>query len=185
VRQRPDGNLEYLGRIDDQVKIRGFRIELGELEALLGQHPQVETAVVVAREDIPGDKRLVAYVVPKSGSSEPLTLQLRLFMQEKLPAYMVPAAFVPLETLPLTVNGKIDRRALPAPAYTTVEPTEYIAPHTATETQLATIWTEVLKLERVGITDNFFELGGHSLLGTQVISRIGIPSGGITAATPV
>ncbi|MBD2036727.1 amino acid adenylation domain-containing protein, partial [Leptolyngbya sp. FACHB-321] len=172
VRQLPDGNLEYLGRIDDQVKIRGFRIELGELEALLGQHPQVETAVVVAREDILGDKQLVAYVVLKSRSLDPLTLQLRVFMQEKLPAYMVPAAFVLLETLPLTVNGKIDRRALPAPNPTTIESTEYIPPNTTTETQLVSIWAEVLKLERVGITDNFFELSGHSLLGTQVVSRI-------------
>ncbi|MBD1865229.1 MULTISPECIES: non-ribosomal peptide synthetase [Trichocoleus] len=172
VRQRLDGNLEYLGRIDDQVKIRGFRIELGELEALLGQHPQVETAVVIAREDVLGDKQLVAYVVPKAGSSEQSTLQLRSFMQEQLPIYMVPTAFVRLESLPLTVNGKIDRRALPAPDRTTFEPAEYIAPHTTTEAQLANIWAEVLKLERVGITDNFFELGGHSLLGTQVVSRI-------------
>jgi amino acid adenylation domain-containing protein len=171
VRQLPDGNLEYLGRIDDQVKIRGFRIELGELEALLGQHPQVETAVVTAREDVPGDKQLVAYVVPKPSCTEPFTL-LRSFMQEKLPAYMVPSAFVRLDALPLTVNGKIDRRALPAPDRSIVELTEYVAPRTTTETQLVNIWAEVLKLERVGITDNFFELGGHSLLGTQIVSRI-------------
>jgi amino acid adenylation domain-containing protein len=168
----PDGTIEYLGRLDHQVKIRGFRIELGEIETVLGQNPDVQQAVVVDREDIPGDKRLVAYVVPAS-SVCPNVSTLRHFLQEKLPAYMVPSAVVLLKSLPLTANGKVDRRALPAPEQVRPElEAAYVAPRNLIESTLAMIWAEVLKLEQVGIYDNFFDLGGHSLLLTQVTSRI-------------
>ncbi|UXE58892.1 MAG: non-ribosomal peptide synthase/polyketide synthase [Woronichinia naegeliana WA131] len=167
-RYLPDGKIEYLGRIDNQVKIRGFRIELGEIEALLNQNESVQGACVIAREDKPGDKRLVAYVVPQPEII--LTIdEIRQFLKAKLPDYMVPNAFVILDALPLTPNGKIDRRALPAPDLQGKG--EYIAPRNPIEEKLAQIWAEVLKLERVSIEDNFFELGGHSLLATQVISR--------------
>ncbi|CAD5971665.1 Gramicidin S synthase 2 [Planktothrix agardhii] len=168
ARYLPDGNIEYLGRIDNQVKIRGFRIELGEIEALLNQNEDVQSACVIAREDNPGDKRLVAYLVPQPEII--LTIdEIRQFLKAKLPDYMVPNAFVILEALPLTPNGKIDRRALPVPDLQSQG--EYIAPRNPIEEKLAQIWGEVLKLERVSIEDNFFELGGHSLLATQVISR--------------
>ncbi|CAD5977262.1 Gramicidin S synthase 2 [Planktothrix rubescens] len=168
ARYLPDGNIEYLGRIDNQVKIRGFRIELGEIEALLNQNEDVQSACVIAREDNPGDKRLVAYLVPQPEII--LTIdEIRQFLKAKLPDYMVPNAFVILEALPLTPNGKIDRRALPAPDLQSKG--EYIAPRNPIEEKIAQIWAEVLKLERVSIEDNFFELGGHSLLATQVISR--------------
>jgi amino acid adenylation domain-containing protein len=170
ARYLPNGELEYLGRIDNQVKIRGFRIELGEIEALLTQYRDVWETVVLVREDEPGDKRLVAYVVPKSESS--LTLaELRQFLEAKLPAYMVPNVFVILESLPLTNNGKINRRALPKPDLSSRQH-QYIAPRTPTEEMLVQIWAQVLKVEKVGINDNFFELGGHSLLATQLISKI-------------
>jgi len=170
ARYLANGELEYLGRIDNQVKIRGFRIELGEIEALLTQHPDVWESVVVVREDEPGDKRLVAYAVPQSKSS-PTVQQLRQFLEGKLPAYMVPNAFVILESLPLTDNGKVNRRALPQPDLS--ERTQkYVTPGTPTEEMLAQIWAQVLKVEQVGINDNFFELGGHSLLATQLVSRI-------------
>ena len=168
ARYLPDGNIEYLGRIDNQVKIRGFRIELGEIEAVIGQNEDVQSACVIAREDNPGDKRLVGYVVPQPEII--LTIdEIRQFLKAKLPDYMVPNAFVILEALPLTPNGKIDRRALPAPDLQGKG--EYIAPRNPIEEKIAQIWAEVLKLERVSIEDNFFELGGHSLLATQVISR--------------
>ncbi|CAD5920830.1 non-ribosomal peptide synthase/polyketide synthase [Planktothrix agardhii] len=168
ARYLPDGNIEYLGRIDNQVKIRGFRIELGEIEALLNQNESVQGACVIAREDNPGDKRLVAYVVPQPEII--LTIdEIRQFLKAKLPDYLVPNAFVILAALPLTPNGKIDRRALPAPDLQGKG--EYIAPRNPIEEKLAQIWAGVLKLERVSIEDNFFELGGHSLLATQVISR--------------
>ncbi|MCF3582473.1 non-ribosomal peptide synthase/polyketide synthase [Planktothrix agardhii 1811] len=168
ARYLPDGNIEYLGRIDNQVKIRGFRIELGEIEAVIGQNEDVQSACVIAREDNPGDKRLVAYLVPQPEII--LTIdEIRQFLKAKLPDYMVPNAFVILEALPLTPNGKIDRRALPAPDLQSKG--EYIAPRNPIEEKIAQIWAEVLKLERVSIEDNFFELGGHSLLATQVISR--------------
>ncbi|MBG0747478.1 MAG: amino acid adenylation domain-containing protein, partial [Planktothrix agardhii KL2] len=167
-RYLPDGKIEYLGRIDNQVKIRGFRVELGEIEALLNQNESVQGACVIAREDNPGDKRLVAYLVPQPEII--LTIdEIRQFLKAKLPDYMVPNAFVILEALPLTPNGKIDRRALPAPDLQGKG--DYIAPRNPIEEKLAQIWAEVLKLERVSIEDNFFELGGHSLLATQVISR--------------
>jgi amino acid adenylation domain-containing protein len=173
ARYLPDGNIDYIGRIDNQVKIRGFRIELGEIEAVLGQHPSVLQAVVIAREDVPGDKRLVAYVVVKPEHIPPSLSELRRFLKEQLPDYMVPTAFVFLDTLPLTPNGKIDRRALPAPDTSDfISDNNFVAPRNSTEEVLAAIWAQVLGLERVGIHDNFFELGGHSLLATQVISRI-------------
>ncbi len=171
VRRLPDGNLEFIGRIDTQIKLRGFRIELAEIEAVLSQHPQIDRVVVTLREDEPGHKYLVAYIVAEK--NKPTTSTLRNFLKEKLPDYMIPAAFVFLAALPLTLNAKIDRRALPAPDTSHRNlAVEFVAPHTPTEQELATIWTEVLRLEQVGIHDNFFELGGHSLLATQVISRL-------------
>ncbi|MCW5314093.1 amino acid adenylation domain-containing protein [Nostoc sp. KVJ3] len=171
VRRLPDGNLEFMGRIDTQVKIRGFRIELAEIEAFLNQHPDIKQAVVILREDEPGNKYLVAYLVTKDNQPTPSTV--RNFLKKKLPDYMIPAAFVFLEALPLTPNGKINRRALPAPDTSQRTPeVDFIAPSTPTEQELATIWNEVLRLKQIGIHDNFFELGGHSLLATQVISRL-------------
>ena len=171
VRRLPDGNIEFIGRIDTQVKIRGFRIELAEIEAVLNQHPDIQQVVVIAREDEPGNKLLVAYLVAQNNVPTPSTL--RNFLKSKLPDYMIPAAFVFLENLPLTANGKINRRALPVPdtSQRNLE-VDFVLPSTDTEQELADIWTEVLKLKQVGINDNFFELGGHSLLATQVISRL-------------
>jgi amino acid adenylation domain-containing protein len=167
-----DGNIEFVGRIDNQVKIRGFRIELGEIESVLSQHLSVREVVVLAREDNPGDKRLVAYVVPNK--EQPCTIsEMRNFLKQKLPAYMVPSALVLLETMPLTSNRKVDCRALPVPDRSRSELEKaFVAPRTPVEQTLADIWREVLKLERVGIHDNFFDLGGHSLKATQVVSRV-------------
>ncbi|WP_016952818.1 non-ribosomal peptide synthetase [Anabaena sp. PCC 7108] len=174
ARYLPNGDIEYLGRIDNQVKIRGFRIELGEIEAVLNQHPNLKETKVITREDIPGEKRLVAYIISKSkqNSSSEISHQLREYLKQKLPDYMIPSGFVVLEFFPLTTNGKIDYRALPAPNFSANQSNNYIAPRTATEEILADIWNQVLKLETISINDNFFELGGHSLLATQVISRI-------------
>ncbi|HEX8348925.1 MAG TPA: condensation domain-containing protein, partial [Hymenobacter sp.] len=172
ARYLPDGNIEYLGRIDSQVKIRGYRIELGEIEETLRQHSAVRDAVVIARDDGSGNKRLVAYLVLNQDKL-PSISNLRAYLQEKLPEYMVPAAFVMLESLPLTPNGKVDRRALSAPD--TSRPLgegAYVAPQTAAEEMLAGIWTDVLEVKQVSIHDNFFDLGGHSLLATQLISRL-------------
>jgi acyl carrier protein len=172
ARYRKDGAIEFLGRIDNQVKIRGFRIELGEVESVLGRHPAVEETVVIALEDMPGDKRLVAYVVA-SHELTPTFSELRSFLKEKLPDYMIPSAFVYLDSLPLTPNGKIDRRALPAPDVVRPDLQEaFVAPRSQSEELVAGIWGNVLGLERIGVHDNFFELGGHSLLATQVVSRI-------------
>jgi natural product biosynthesis luciferase-like monooxygenase protein/amino acid adenylation domain-containing protein len=170
-RWRPDGELEYLGRTDHQVKVRGYRIELGEIEAALCAHPSVWQAVVVAREDAPGEKRLVGYVVGAEGVA-PEAGELRGHVQRSLPDYMVPSAFVALDALPLTPNGKVDRKALPAPEGRP-EIDEYVAPRTPVEEVLAGIWCEVLRLDRVGVHDNFFELGGHSLLAMRMIVRVG------------
>jgi len=171
VRRLLDGNIEFIRRIDTQVKIRGFRIELAEIEAVLIQHPDIQQVVVIAREDEPGKKLLVAYLVAQDNVPTPSTL--RNFLKSKLPDYMIPAAFVFLENLPLTPNGKINRRALPVPdtSQRNLE-VDFVLPSTDTEQELADIWTEVLKLKQVGINDNFFELGGHSLLATQAISRL-------------
>ncbi|HEX2079726.1 MAG TPA: amino acid adenylation domain-containing protein, partial [Longimicrobium sp.] len=166
VRWRADGTLEYLGRLDEQVKVRGFRIEPGEIEGTLRRSEGVADCVVVAREDVPGEKRLVAYVV---GGVEAGVL--REHLRRELPEYMVPAAFVPLERLPLTPNGKLDRKALPAPDFAPAEE-RYVAPRTPAEEVLAEIWAEALRLERVGVAENFFALGGHSLLATRVVSRV-------------
>jgi acyl carrier protein len=188
ARYRSDGNTEFVGRIDNQVKIRGFRIELGEIESVLAQHPAVRETVVLAREDVPGDpsaeftlsaaeglttgKRLVVYVVSKA-EIPATTQELRSYLKEKLPEYMIPSVFVFLDDLPLTANGKIDRQALPAPDQRRPElEKSFQAPRGPIEELLAQIWREVLKVERVGIHDNFFDLGGHSLLATQVVSRI-------------
>ena len=169
ARYRPDGNIEFLGRADHQVKIRGFRIELGEIEAVLGQHPAVRQAVVLAREDAPGEKRLVAYVVADSTTDE----QLRRFLKDKLPESMVPAVVVLLEALPVTPNGKVDRRALPAPDRSRPELEKaFVAPRDDLELQLAHIWEEVLGVRPVGARDNFFELGGHSLLAVRLFALI-------------
>jgi amino acid adenylation domain-containing protein len=180
ARYLPDGNVEFLGRLDHQVKIRGFRIELGEIEAVLSQHPAVRETVVLARQDIPGDKRLVAYVVlnqarqnggTETGENGPK--ELRNFLRGKLPDYMVPAAFVLLDALPLTPNGKVDRRALPRfEAAHGESETPFVAPRNPTEQALAAIWARVLGRERVGIHHNFFDLGGHSLLATEAIAAI-------------
>jgi amino acid adenylation domain-containing protein len=170
VRYLPDGNIEFLGRVDHQVKVRGFRIELGEIEAVLGGHPGVREVVVLAREDSPGEKRLVAYVVAQEGPA-PSVSELRGFLKERLPEYMVPSAFVGLPALPLTPNGKVDRKALPAPDGRGVAE-GYVPPCTPTEELLAGIWGEVLRQERVGRHDNFFALGGHSLVAMQVIAQL-------------
>jgi amino acid adenylation domain-containing protein len=172
ARYLPDGQIEFLGRLDQQVKIRGFRIELEEIESVLAAHPALQEAAVLAREDAPGDKRLVAYVVATRESS-PSTDELRGYLKEKLPGYMMPSAFLFLSALPLTANGKIDRRALPVPdSSRSARNTSRISPRTPVEEVLAKIWCEVLGLERVGVEDNFFELGGHSLLMAGVVSRV-------------
>jgi aspartate racemase len=171
VRYLPDGNIEFLGRIDQQVKIRGFRIELGEIEAVLRQNRAVQDAVVIDQEYDFHDKRLVAYVVP-SQEQVLSTSELRRYLKQKLPDHMVPSAFVPLEALPLTPNGKVDRRALPMPdGIRSVEET-FAPPLTLFEEVLANIWSEVLRLDSVGIHDNFFELGGHSLLAVRLLAQI-------------
>jgi len=177
VRYRRDGQLEFLGRVDDQVKIRGFRIELGEIEAVLSQHPAVQEVVVLAREDKPGDKRLVAYLVPQA-DLDPIVADLRHFLGEKLPSYMVPAAFVILANLPLTPNGKINRQALPAPDDIDLAQQEsFVAPRTKLEAQLAQVWEDVLAIRPIGIKDNFFDLGGHSLLAIRLLTQIARSTG--------
>ena len=178
TRYRADGTIEFLGRQDDQVKIRGFRIEPGEIEAVLARHPSVAETVVLAREDTPGDKRLVAYVVPRTRPPPPAN-ELRSFLKKSLQDSMVPAAFVFLESLPMTPSGKVKRRALPAPEARRPElEDDFVAPRTAVEQTVADIWSQVLRLEKVGAHDNFFDLGGHSLLATQVVSRLRRAFGG-------
>ena len=170
ARYLADGNLEFLGRLDDQVKVRGFRIELGEIEAVLREQAKVRDVAVLAREDTPGQPRLVAYVVPEGDA--PTIGELRERLGSKLPEYMVPGAYVFLEALPLTTNGKVDRKALPAPEVTRAElGSAYVAPRTPEEELLAGIWAQVLGLEQVGVHDSFFELGGDSILSIQVIAK--------------
>jgi surfactin family lipopeptide synthetase A len=172
VRYLPNGNIEFLGRIDHQVKIRGFRIELGEIETVLRQHPGINETVVVAREDTPGDKRVVAYFVP-TGDTAPATAELRAFLKEKLPEYMLPSVFVTLKSMPLTPNGKIDRRALPIPGQADLTPTgTFAAPKDVVESRLAQIWESVLGVRPIGVRDDYFELGGHSLLAVKLMNRI-------------
>src|SRR5476651_2190174 len=168
ARYRTDGNIEYLGRNDDQVKIRGLRIELGEIQARLTQYQGVQEAVVLAREDVPGDKRLIAYCTGQAHSTE----ALRSHLLQHLPEYMVPAVFVHLDALPLSPNGKLDRKALPEPGLESVVVREYEAPQGDTEIALASLWAELLNVERVGRHDNFFELGGHSLLAVSLMGRM-------------
>ncbi|MEY2466676.1 MAG: hypothetical protein QOD03_1197, partial [Verrucomicrobiota bacterium] len=172
ARFRDDGALEFVGRIDEQVKIRGFRIELGEIESALRSHPGLKEAVVVAREEAPGKKKLVAYFVPRD-SAAPNVSELLNFVKGKLPNYMVPSAFVKMGTLPMTPAGKVDRRGLPDPGDTRPElDQQFVAPRTPIEEVVARIWSDVLGVSEVGVLDNFFDLGGHSLLATQVISRM-------------
>jgi amino acid adenylation domain-containing protein len=168
------GEVEFIGRLDHQVKIRGFRIELGEIEAVLRQHAGVREAVVLAREDTPGNKRLVAYVLLREQQEDAeLTTQLRNYLKARLPEHMLPSAFVVLDEFPLTPSGKLDRRALPEPLETRPALGEtYLTPRTPVEETLTSIWEGILQISGIGVNDNFFELGGHSLLGTQVISRI-------------
>ena len=173
ARYRVDGNIAYLGRLDHQVKVRGFRIEPGEIEAALAAHPGVRECVVIARENAPGDKRLVAYLVPAEDNASPLVTELRSHLGHTLPDYMVPSAFLVIDALPLTPNGKLDRAALPAPEGDRAGLADaYMAPRDAREEILCGIWSSVLGLDRIGVRDDFFELGGHSLLATQVISRL-------------
>jgi amino acid adenylation domain-containing protein len=172
ARYRPDGILEYLGRADNQVKVRGYRIELGEIEASLASHSGVQSCAVLAREDEPGDRQLVAYVSPAKNHSL-VPEELRSFLEQRLPGYMVPAHFVLLESLPLTHNGKVDRKALPAPSRKSIPAaTATDATGTGTENKLAAIWVELLKVDGVGVNDNFFDLGGHSLMVFKALSRI-------------
>jgi amino acid adenylation domain-containing protein/non-ribosomal peptide synthase protein (TIGR01720 family) len=181
VHWRPDGTLAFLGRIDHQVKVRGFRIELGEIEAVLAAHPAVAQAVVIVREDRPGDKRLAAYLVARPGAEAPAVAVLRAHLKERLPDYMVPPIFITLDELPLTPNGKVDRRALPAPDRNRPElGEEYVAPRNPTEAALAAIWAETLGLERIGVHDDFFELGGDSLMVIRVVSKANKDGLGVT-----
>ncbi len=169
----PDGTIEFVGRNDYQVKVRGFRIELGEIEAQLGSHPGIREAVVVAREESPGDQRLVAYYTGAEMGEDTIGAEvLRTYLAANLPDYMVPAAYVRLESLPLTPNGKLDRKALPIPEADAYAMRGYVAPESEVESVLAEIWSEVLKVERIGRHDNFFELGGHSLLAVTLIERM-------------
>ncbi|HEY0603024.1 MAG TPA: amino acid adenylation domain-containing protein [Herpetosiphonaceae bacterium] len=186
ARYRPDGNLDFLGRSDYQVKVRGFRIELGEIEAALRQHPEVAETIVLARQDRPGDTRLVAYLVPfdqsllggtdapiEAGSQpEGLAQRVRAQLETSLPGYAIPSAFVVLDALPLTANGKVDRAALPAPTFESQQGTSFVAPRTPVEQQLAELWSQVLGVDRVGIHDNFFDLGGDSLQVIRLVAKI-------------
>ena len=172
VQQTDEGKLEFLNRVDSQVKIRGFRIELGEIESAMTQYPTISDNVVLVREDAPGDKKLVAYIVKRENQETDLP-ELRQFLRTKIPDYMVPTAFVFIDQFPLTPNGKIDRKALPAPLDSGQESTkDYIEPKTDTEKKLALIWVELLKLKRVGTDENFFEIGGHSMIAVTLMIRI-------------
>jgi acyl carrier protein len=170
VRYLADGNIQFLDRIDNQVKIRGYRIELGEVESVLNQHPGVRHSVAMVREEIPGDKRLVAYVVAEQDAASRQD-ELRAYLKGRLPDYMVPSTCVVLDKLPLTTNGKVDYQRLPAPGG---RPSlqEYLAPRSETERRVTAIWQALLRLDQIGVHDNFFDLGGHSLMATQIVSRL-------------
>lgn len=173
ARYLPDGNLEFLGRLDHQVKLRGYRIELGEIEAALSQSPAIQDAVVIAREDSPGEKQLVAYCIAGEAAQALTEAELRRFLKKKLPDYMLPAAFVWLERFPLSPNGKVDRQALPAPEYgRSGAESSFVAPQNHLEVQLTDIWENLLKIRPIGVTDNFFEIGGHSLLAVGLMAEI-------------
>lgn len=168
-RYLPDGNIEYLGRSDTQIKLRGMRIELDEIEVILAQHVEVRQALVIVREDIPGLQRLVSYV---ETDTELSTQELRRYLQQKLPDYMIPTVFMQLHVFPYTINGKVDQQALPIPTLQSELTNTFTEPRTPIEEILAAIWAEVFGLERLSVHENFFDAGGHSLLATQVISRI-------------
>jgi nonribosomal peptide synthetase DhbF len=165
----PDGNVRFLGRRDHQVKIRGYRIELGEIEAVLARQPGIQQNVVVAREDRPGDKRLVAYAVPAAGQTIEAT-ELQQSLRRELPEYMIPAAIIPLDVFPLTPSGKLDRKALPAPEYKSEA--GYQPPESPEQKLMCKIFGDLLGTEQVGLNDNFFMLGGHSLTAMRLVSRI-------------
>lgn len=185
ARYLPDGNVAFLGRIDHQVKIRGYRIELGEIESLLATHPSVKQCVVVAREDSPGDKRLVAYIVPTRDQT-PVTRVLREFLQVKLPEYMLPAVFVVVEAMPLTPNGKVDRKALPVPTRdNSAVGREYVKPRDRLERELTGVWESVLGIKPLGVTDNIFELGVDSLVAAQLFARIEKTLGKVLPPAPL
>jgi acyl carrier protein len=170
-RYLPDGNVEFLGRADDQVKIRGYRVEIAEIQVLLQHHPAIKDAAVLVLEEEAGDSRLVAYVVPDGHEAMDVS-ELRTYVKQRLPDYMVPSSFIPLDALPLTPNGKVDRRALPKPDGARPDVgISYVAPQTELEQTLAKIWQQVLHLDRVGAQDNFFDLGGHSLLLVEVQNK--------------
>jgi acyl carrier protein len=171
ARHLPDGRLECLGRVDHQVKVRGFRIELGEIETVLGAHPTVKDALVLAEEATPGDRRLVAYIVHRPGESLTAS-ELRRYVRASLPEYMVPSFFVKIDRIPLTPNGKIDRRALPNAFKGAAAESERVPPSTATERRIADIWQRALGLASVSVEDNFFDVGGHSLLSMRVLAEI-------------
>jgi acyl carrier protein len=173
ARWLPDGTVEFLGRADTQVKIRGFRIEPGEIESMVSRFPGITDVIVMALEVVPGEAQLVAYVVP-SGEDEALSIsELRDFLHNHLPDYMVPSAFVEMEILPLNPNGKVDRKALPKPGKENLDMGhEFVAPRTPTEETIAAILSEVLSVDTIGVYDNFFNLGGHSLIATRVVSRL-------------
>jgi acyl carrier protein len=168
----PDGRLQCLGRVDHQVKLRGFRIELGEVEAALHRHPAVKQALAVVQSDAAGDRRLVAYLVPLAGEQEPTASDMRRFMRQEVPDYMIPSLFVTLDSLPLTANGKLDRRALPNPFSGGRRSSERVAPRTPTEQAVAAIWQRVLGRPDISVHDNFFDVGGHSLLSMEAIAAI-------------
>uniref|UniRef100_UPI00286A53B5 amino acid adenylation domain-containing protein n=1 Tax=Chamaesiphon sp. OTE_20_metabat_361 TaxID=2964689 RepID=UPI00286A53B5 len=170
ARYLPDGNIEFLGRIDNQVKIRGFRIELGEIEVVLSQHPSVREVTVIVREDRSGDKRLVAYVVPSQ--QQPTERELRAFLESRLPDYLIPTAIVMLTALPLTTNGKVDRRALPQPETRPEPEAKLLEPRDDLERQLTSMWEQALGVHPIGIRDNFFALGGHSLIAVRLFAQI-------------
>ena len=170
VRWLADGTLEFVGRIDQQVKLRGFRVELGEIESVLNEHEAVRESSVLARMDQPGERRLVAYVVTTNAGQAISNAELRSYLRGRLPEYMVPSAYVRLESLPLTANGKVDRRALPAPDQEGESRAQYVAPRTPAEEILCVVWADVLKIKQVGIGDNFFELGGDSIHSVRVVA---------------